>query len=122
MDEPTNGLDIPSKITFRNMIKDSFKKDRIVIITSHQVRDLDELIDAIIIMNNGKIVLDSDKETIAKNFHFELSDQEKDTTRVFYQEKVSNGFASIQENTTQQLGYVDIELLFNAVLDHKLKL
>lgn len=122
MDEPTNGLDIPSKITFRNMIKDSFKEDRIVIITSHQVRDLDELIDAIIIMDGGKILLNNDKSHIARNLHFELSDQEKDNASVLYQEKVSNGFASIQKNTTQQLGYVDIELLFNAVLANKLKL
>lgn len=120
MDEPTNGLDIPSKITFRNMIKDSFKEDRIVIITSHQVRDLDELIDAIIIMNSGKILLNSDKEQIAKQLQFELSDSSKDDATILYQEKVSNGYASIKKNTTNMSGYVDIELLFNAVLANKL--
>lgn len=122
MDEPTNGLDIPSKITFRNMIKDSFKKDRIVIITSHQVRDLDELIDTIIIMNEGKILLNNDKSKIAKKFVFELSNKEKNNSEVLYQEKVSNGFASISSNMTNNLGYIDIELLFNAVLANKLKL
>ncbi len=117
MDEPTNGLDIPSKITFRNMIKDSFKKDRIVIITSHQVRDLDELINAIIIMDGGKILLNNDKEHIAKNLQFELSGKLiTDEKNLIYQEKVSNGFASISKNTTQKSGYIDIELLFNAVL------
>ena len=122
MDEPTNGLDIPSKITFRNMIKESFKEDRIVIITSHQVRDLDELIDAIIIMDNGKILLSEDKDHIAKQFQFELSDVSKDDNDIIYQEKVSNGFVSIKKNTTKTLGYLDIELLFNAVLSNKLKL
>mgnify|MGYP005993564889 CR=1 FL=1 len=117
MDEPTNGLDIPSKITFRNMIKDSFKEDRIVIITSHQVRDLDELINAIIVMDNGKILLDNDKEHIAKNLKFELSERLlTDDKNLIYKEKVSNGVAFIKENTTQEPGYVDIELLFNAVL------
>jgi ABC-2 type transport system ATP-binding protein len=119
MDEPTNGLDIPSKITFRNMIKDSFKEDRIVIITSHQVRDLDELINAIIIMDNGEILLNKDKNHIAKCLQFELSDVLKNEKHLIYQEKVSNGFAQIRENKTNTLGYVDIELLFNAVLaDH----
>lgn len=116
MDEPTNGLDIPSKITFRNMIKDSFKEDRIVIITSHQVRDLDELINAIIIMNQGEILLDEDKDHIANRLQFELSDTPKNEHEVLYQEKVSTGFASIKENTTQTKGYVDIEVLFNAIL------
>ena len=122
MDEPTNGLDIPSKITFRNMIKDSFKEDRIVIITSHQVRDLDELIDAIVIMDAGKILLNSSKEIIAKQLEFNLTDVALDNNNLLYQEKVSNGFASIKENTSNTLGYIDIELLFNAVIDAKLKL
>lgn len=116
MDEPTNGLDIPSKIVFRNMINDSFKKDRIVIITSHQVRDLDELIHSIIIMNDGKILLNSDKEHIAKHLLFQLTGTIQNSNDLIYQEKVSNGFASIKNNTSKKAGYIDIELLFNAVL------
>ncbi len=122
MDEPTNGLDIPSKITFRNMIKESFKEDRIVIITSHQVRDLDELINAIIIMDKGEILLNNDKNHIAKRLQFEVSDVSKNEYSFIYQEKVSNGFALIRENKTNILGYVDIELLFNAVLADNLKI
>lgn len=116
MDEPTNGLDIPSKIVFRNMINDSFKKDRIVIITSHQVRDLDELIHSIIIMNDGKILLNTDKEHIAKHLLFQLTGTIQNSNDLIYQEKVSNGFASIKNNTSKKAGYIDIELLFNAVL------
>ena len=116
MDEPTNGLDIPSKILFRNMINDSFKTDRIVIITSHQVRDLDELIHSFIIMNDGKVLLNNDKAHIAKHLQFQLTDSKQETTDLIYQEKVSNGFASIKENKTDTAGYIDIELLFNAVL------
>lgn len=116
MDEPTNGLDIPSKITFRNMVKQSFKKDRIVIISSHQVRDLDELIDNIIIMDHGKILLDEDKDHIAKQLQFELSNTETEDQDYIYQEKLSHGFAAIKKNTSGNLNYVDIEVLFNAVL------
>ena len=121
MDEPTNGLDIPSKIMFRNMINDSFKEDRIVIITSHQVRDLDELIHSIIIMNNGKVLLNKDRDHIAKHFQFQLTNSKQDETNLIYQEKVSNGFASIKENKTDTPSYIDIELLFNAVLTDNAK-
>lgn len=121
MDEPTNGLDIPSKVLFRNMIKESFKEDRIVIITSHQVRDLDELIDTIIIIDQGEIRLNKDKDDIARRLHFEWSDIPINDSDCIYQEKVSTGFASITENTTDITGYVDIELLFNAVLAGKLE-
>ncbi len=119
MDEPTNGLDIPSKITFRNMINSSFKKDRIVIISSHQVRDLDELINNIIIMDNGKILLNEAKDHIAKQFHFKISNTKEESELNLYQEKVSNGYATIKKNTSTELQYVDIELLFNAVLSNK---
>jgi len=116
MDEPTNGLDIPSKITFRNMVNASFNQDRIVIISSHQVRDLDELINNIIIMDNGNILLSEKKDHIAQKLHFKVSVNKIINDQIIYQERVSNGFASIQRNETDQLQYVDIELLFNAVL------
>ncbi|WP_394748948.1 ABC transporter ATP-binding protein [Spongiimicrobium salis] len=115
MDEPTNGLDIPSKITFRKMVKDAFAKNRIVIITSHQVRDLDELIDHLIIMNQGRILLDEDKNHIAQRLLFEVSRSEPHGNYI-YKEQLSHGYATIGKNTTAALGYVDIELLFNAVL------
>ena len=95
MDEPTNGLDIPSKIIFRNMINSSFNQDRIVIISSHQVRDLDELINNIIIMDNGKILLCESKDHIAKQLHFKISETKESSDLNLYQEKVSNGYATI---------------------------
>lgn len=122
MDEPTNGLDIPSKITFRNMVNSSFHKDRIVIISSHQVRDLDELIDHIIIMNQGKILLNEKKDHIAKRLHFELSRTKGEDADYLYQEKLSHGFAAIKENTSGNVSYVDIEVLFNAVLADEKKI
>lgn len=119
MDEPTNGLDIPSKITFRNMINSSFNEERIVIISSHQVRDLDELINHIIIMDNGRILLSKKKDHIAKNLLFSHSATKCVHSDILYQEKVSNGYASIQQNKTNQMNYVDIELLFNGILSNK---
>ncbi|MDF1699084.1 MAG: ABC transporter ATP-binding protein [Saprospiraceae bacterium] len=118
MDEPTNGLDIPSKITFRNMINSSFKEDRIIIISSHQVRDLDELIDQIIIMDNGQILLSKEKEQIAKQLLFEINEKEEVSDHILYQEKVSTGYGIIKPNKTGTNNYVDIELLFNAILSN----
>lgn len=117
LDEPTNGLDIPSKITFRNMINDSFKKDRIVIISSHQVRDLDELITSLIIIDKGAVLLHQDKEKITSRLHFQLTDRAVPAADVLYQERVSGGWASLAVNNTGKKNYLDIELLFNAVLE-----
>ncbi|WP_379087436.1 ATP-binding cassette domain-containing protein [Pedobacter sp. UC225_65] len=47
MDEPTNGLDIPSKAQFRKIMASALTDDRCIIISTHQVRDLDNLIDTV---------------------------------------------------------------------------
>ena len=55
LDEPTNGLDIPSKMQFRKMLAAAAREDRIILVSTHQVRDLENLIDPILIMDKGKI-------------------------------------------------------------------
>lgn len=116
MDEPTNGLDIPSKIIFRNMINSAFNENRIVIISSHQVRDLDELIHDIVIIDNGKVLLSKSRDHIGKHLHFETTQSRIEHPDIIFQERVSQGFAHIRPRTTRTPEYVDIELLFNAVL------
>jgi len=118
MDEPTNGLDIPSKITFRNMMNDAFHPDRIVIISTHQVRDLDELISSLIIMDKGKVLLHEEKEDITNRLLFRVSDKAILNDGVLYQERTSSGWASISENRGGEKGYLDIELLFNATISN----
>ena len=55
LDEPTNGLDIPAKVTFRKMLASAAREDRIILVSTHQVRDLENLIDPVLIMDQGKI-------------------------------------------------------------------
>jgi len=57
LDEPTNGLDIPSKATFRSLLAGALEEDRILLISTHQVRDLQSLIDHILILDQGRIIL-----------------------------------------------------------------
>lgn len=122
MDEPTNGLDIPSKVLFRNMIKEAMKPDRLVLITSHQVRDLDELITDLIIMDHGEILLHETKERIANKLLFQLTDAPSTASSLLYEEKQANGWARILENPMGLNSPVDVELLFNAMLNSREKL
>jgi ABC-2 type transport system ATP-binding protein len=56
LDEPTNGLDIPSKSQFRKLLASMLTADKAFIIATHQVRDLETLIDTVVILDNGKII------------------------------------------------------------------
>ena len=56
LDEPTNGLDIPAKSQFRRLLAGAAADDRVIVVSTHQVRDLEHLIDPILILEQGAIV------------------------------------------------------------------
>ena len=57
MDEPTNGLDIPSKSQFRKVVAQGMRDDQIVIISTHQVRDVETLLDHVTIIEQNAVLL-----------------------------------------------------------------
>lgn len=70
MDEPTNGLDIPSKEIFRKLLVSFAGEEQTVIISTHQIRDLESLIDAVIILNDKKIILNNTLDEISEKLFF----------------------------------------------------
>lgn len=119
MDEPTNGLDIPSKGQFRRMVASAINKERCMVISTHQVRDLESLIDSIIIMDNHEIVFNEPIETISKKLLFKVVDRnETDETNIYWEDTL-RGTYLICENKTGEESKLDIELLFNAIFADK---
>ena len=120
LDEPTNGLDIPSKKQLRRLLSTSINEDRLFIISTHQVRDLQNLIDHIIILEKGEILLAHDVNTIVDKLQFEILHQEPHDPKVIYTERVAGGYLSIRPNDGKPSIDIDVEVLFNAVIDHGL--
>ncbi len=116
MDEPTNGLDIPSKSQFRKVIAASVNEDQCVVISTHQVRDLQNLIDPIIIIDEGKIIFNQNIERIASVLHFDTLMDIKENMQPLYQEEGIGGYAVITPNLEEKDSRIDIELLFNGVV------
>jgi len=119
MDEPTNGLDIPSKGQFRRMVASAIDDDRCLVISTHQVRDLDSLIDSITIMDNHEIVFNESIENITKKLLFKFVDRNETDETVIYSEDSLRGLYQVRENKTGEESKVDIELLFNAIFADK---
>lgn len=119
MDEPTNGLDIPSKSVFRRVIARYASPERCIIISTHQVRDLENLIDAYIIMDNRKIVINKTASEIASKLSFGLLTENVPS---LYEETNIMGRWGIMPNLTGEDSKIDIELLFNASVAHKQKI
>ncbi len=68
MDEPTNGMDIPSKSTFRKLVASMLDENRTIIISTHQVDDLEGLMDSVTIMENDGVLLSDTLENIGEQF------------------------------------------------------
>lgn len=115
MDEPTNGLDIPSKIQFRKIIASALTEERCVIISTHQVRDLDSLIDTLVVLHEKEIVLNNSLDNIAEKLLFTTAAQ-ANTETILYTEENTIGVNTISTNTSRKYSRVDMEMLFNAII------
>ncbi|TKC12958.1 ABC transporter ATP-binding protein [Pedobacter polaris] len=120
MDEPTNGLDIPSKAQFRKIMASALTEDRCIIISTHQVRDLDNLIDTVIMLDENSVALKASVEEITNKLVFKRVKEIDD--KVIYAEPSLAGYNAVMPNFHQEDSKLDLELLFNAVLAEKNKL
>jgi len=114
MDEPTNGLDIPSKVQFRKLIASVQTETRCIIISTHQVRDLDSLIDTLLILHEKEIVVNKTLDEVGEKLQFGTFADTSEMT-VLYEEESVRGKNSILENNRGEFSKVDLETFFNAV-------
>jgi ABC-2 type transport system ATP-binding protein len=117
LDEPTNGLDIPSKVLFRKVLAGSLDDSQLVIISTHQVKDVENLIDKILILEKGKMIFHETLADISKKVSF-TSGTSDDVKEAIYSEPIPGGFRMMIPNGHTETE-VDIELLFNAITKGK---
>ena len=116
-DEPTNGLDIPSKAQFRQILSRRFEERNTIIISTHQVKDVENLIDPIVILNNNAVLLDASVQRIQQKLFFEYGGEQRQDA--LYSEMQPGGYLNVIPNTTGEESQINIEALFNAVLRNK---
>lgn len=117
MDEPTNGLDIPSKSQFRSVIMKYTRDDSTIVISTHQVRDLENVIDPIIILDRQRVLLNASIEEISAKLYFDYGAELRPDS--LYLEKLPGGFIQVCPNLTGEESKVNLEALFNTVHSHK---
>jgi ABC-type multidrug transport system, ATPase component len=117
LDEPTNGLDIPSKAQFRSALMKYTPEDSIIVISTHQVRDLENIIDPIIILDRRDVLLNASVEEISDKLFFEYGTTLQPDS--LYSEQLPGGFIQVYPNTDKADSKVNIEALFNAVHKNK---
>ena len=117
MDEPSNGLDIPSKALLRRLIAENASDEQLIIISTHQVKDLENLIDPIIIMDRESVLMNASIEEITRRLTFGIEPAEdKDA---LYCQRDLRGYVTVRRNEYGIETPVDIEALFNCALVNK---
>jgi ABC-2 type transport system ATP-binding protein len=117
LDEPTSGLDIPSKAAFRSMLAASFSEEKTIILSTHMVRDLESLIDSVIILENRRIILNQTLDQIAQKMTFSHFSLSSSPGEMIYSVKSELGPTTISLNPSGIAGNMDLEALFSACIN-----
>lgn len=112
MDEPTNGLDIPSKSRFRKVVASAITEDRLFLISTHQVRDLENLIDRVLILDEKSLILNASLDSISRKLSFRTMNEIP--INAIYSEESLGGSSVIFPNSTDEESRINLEHLFAA--------
>lgn len=122
MDEPTNGLDIPGKSQFRKFIASGMDEEHTILISTHQVKDVDKVLDHVIIMDSSKILLNESVGEIAQKLYFTESNEKDIPEDAIYSMSSLKGNYLVLPNTYKEETEINLELLFNATLSQPEKI
>ncbi len=118
LDEPTNGLDIPSKGLFRRLVAEALTEDRILILATHQVKDVELLIDRVLILHNGSFICDRSLSGVSASLRFsqEATRPAPHSPGLLYTEPHLGGHSAVWADASAGDGHPDLELLFKAAI------
>ena len=113
MDEPTNGLDIPSKSQFRKLVGTGMTDDKLMLISTHQVRDISDILDHVTIIDQSKVLLNTSFAEVTSRLAFRPLLQGDQP--IFVLQSPFGPMAAVPAQPGEETA-VDLEMLFNATL------
>lgn len=116
MDEPTNGLDIPGKSQFRKFMASGMTDDKTIVISTHQIRDIDKMLDSVMIMDESRVLLNESVMRICEKLCFKESDDRSLIDQALYAVPSLQGNSLLLLNEYGEDSDINLELLFNATL------
>lgn len=116
MDEPTNGLDIPGKSQFRKFMASGMTDNKTIVISTHQIRDIDKMLDSVMIMDESRVLLNESIVHICEKLCFKESDDRSLIDKALFAVPSLHGNSLLLLNEHNEDSDINIELLFNAIL------
>ena len=118
LDEPTNGLDIPNKQIWQSFLSQEMREDQLILISTHQVHDIEHLIDGVIVMKAGKIILNTPLSRLEEKLYCGVERNTPTLDSVFYMEPRAGGYHIIRQNLGQEASQIDLVLPFNGLIQN----
>ena len=115
MDEPTNGLDIPSKSQFRKLVTTGMSDEKMMLISTHQVRDISDILDHIVIIDRSQVLLNTSMANVTGRLAFRPL-REGDQP-IFVLQSPYGQLSAVPAQEGEETS-VDLEMLFNATLQN----
>ena len=122
MDEPTNGLDIPGKSQFRRLVASEMSDNRTIVISTHQVRDIDNCIEHVVIIDNSKVLLDESVARITSKLQFVENGTAAEAKSAIYSQPSVTGYSIVAPSNGGDETEINLETLFNATLGNRDKI
>ncbi|MBO5540088.1 MAG: ABC transporter ATP-binding protein [Muribaculaceae bacterium] len=113
MDEPTNGLDIPSKSQWRKIIASGMTDDKMMLFSTHQVRDIEQVLDHVLIIDQSQVLLNASLGEVASRLAFRPM---REGDQPLLAQTSAMGTLVVTPALAGEETQVDLELLFNATL------
>ena len=115
MDEPTNGLDIPSKSQFRKLVTTCMSDDKMMLISTHQVRDISDILDHVTIIDQSRVLLNTGMADVTSKLAFRPL---RDGDQPIFTQQSAYGTLGVVPALPEEETKVDLEMLFNATLQN----
>lgn len=117
LDEPTNGLDIPGKSRFRKFIVSSMDDERTILISTHQVRDIDRILDHVVVTDSNRVLFNQSVASILGKLKFMSTDNRELIAGALYSQPSVGGCNIITSNNDGADTELNLESLFEFALN-----
>lgn len=111
LDEPTNGLDIPARQALRHMLAEQVNDERTIVISTHAARDIENLVDRLVILEPHRMVLNESIATLSTLFGMGVVPA---SVKPLYSEPSVAGVRGVWIAEGDEESRMDMEMMFNA--------
>ena len=114
LDEPLNGMDLPSRGMFRKLLMRHLRDDQSVVVSTHVVSDVERIVSDVMVLRNDGTLFSASVDELSRRYSYGISSSAEDTV---YAESCAEGYRVLRRNDDACESGIPMDMLFNAVIN-----